>query len=83
MVPQLLEALETVGELVREGKVGHFGLSNETAWGTMQYLRLAQELDLPRIAAIQNEYNLLRRYHTRGDRRSSSRVVNPDLNLDT
>ncbi len=63
VVPHLVEELETIGELVREGKVRHFGLSNETAWGTMQYLRLAQELNLPRVLTIQNEYNFLRRYY--------------------
>ena len=61
--PHLLEELETIGDLVGEGKVRHFGLSNETAWGTMQYLRFAQELNLPRVVTIQNEYNFLRRYY--------------------
>ena len=59
--PQILEALETMGELVREGKIVHFGLSNETAWGTMQYLHMADDRDLPRVVSIQNEYSLLRR----------------------
>lgn len=63
VLPNILEVLETFGELVREGKIRHVGLSNETAWGTMQYLRLAQENDLPRIVTIQNEYNFLRRYY--------------------
>ncbi len=58
---ELLEALETVGDLVRAGKVRALGLSNDTAWGTMQMLRLAGERDLPRVASIQNEYNLLYR----------------------
>lgn len=57
------ETLEAIDELVREGKIRHFGLSNETAWGTMQYLRLAEERGWPRVVSIQNEYNLLRRYH--------------------
>ncbi|MHA1158453.1 MAG: aldo/keto reductase [Alphaproteobacteria bacterium] len=63
VLPQIEEVLETVAELVREGKIRHFGLSNETAWGTMQYLRLSQERDLPRVVTIQNEYNFLRRYY--------------------
>ena len=37
------------------------GLSNDTAWGTMQLLKLAEEKGLPRVASIQNEYNLLYR----------------------
>lgn len=57
----LLETLETVGDLVKAGKVRALGLSNDTAWGTMQLLKLAEEKGLPRVAAIQNEYNLLYR----------------------
>jgi aryl-alcohol dehydrogenase-like predicted oxidoreductase len=48
---------------VREGKIRYFGLSNETAWGTMQHLKLSTELGLPRVQTIQNEYNFLRRYY--------------------
>lgn len=58
----MTEVLETLDALIREGKIGHVGLSNESAWGTMQYVRLAEEHDLPRAVSIQNEYNLLRRY---------------------
>ena len=57
----LLEVLQTLGELVAEGKIRHAGLSNETSWGTMQYLRLAEQHGLPRMASIQNEYSLLNR----------------------
>ena len=55
------EALETVDALVREGKVRHFGLSNETVWGTMSHLRLADEKGWPRVQSMQNEYSLLHR----------------------
>ncbi|MGJ8529584.1 aldo/keto reductase [Maritalea sp.] len=58
----MLEVLETLGALVSDGKIRHIGLSNETVWGTTQYLSLAEKHDLPRIASIQNEYGLLRRY---------------------
>ncbi len=58
---QLLETHETIGEIVKAGKVRAFGLSNDTAWGTMQMLKLAEEKGLPRVASIQNEYNLLYR----------------------
>ncbi|WP_411035196.1 aldo/keto reductase [Shinella sp. BYT-45] len=58
---ELLEILETAGELVKAGKVRALGLSNDTAWGTMQLLKLAGERGLPRVASIQNEYNLLYR----------------------
>lgn len=63
VLPNIIEVHEAMGELVKEGKIRHFGLSNETAWGTMQYLRLSEERGLPRVQTIQNEYNLLRRYY--------------------
>lgn len=55
------ETLEALDELVREGKVRQIGLSNETPWGTMEYLRLAREKGWPRAVSIQNPYNLLNR----------------------
>lgn len=55
------ETLRALDELVQAGKVRHIGLSNETPWGAMEYLRLSRELDLPRVASIQNPYNLLNR----------------------
>jgi aryl-alcohol dehydrogenase-like predicted oxidoreductase len=63
VMPNILEVLSEMGKLVREGKIRYFGLSNESAWGTMQYLRLSTELGLPRVQTIQNEYNFLRRYY--------------------
>ena len=53
------EVLECLEAFRREGKIRHFGLSNESAWGTAQWLRLAEEGELPRVASIQNEYSLL------------------------
>jgi aryl-alcohol dehydrogenase-like predicted oxidoreductase len=53
--------LETLGELVQEGKIRHIGVSNEYAWGVMEFLRIAREQGLPRIASIQNCYNLINR----------------------
>lgn len=55
------ETLEALDELVREGKVRHVGLSNETPWGTMQYLRLSEQRGWPRVVSIQNPYSLLNR----------------------
>ncbi|PSF10628.1 NADP(H)-dependent aldo-keto reductase [Marinobacter fuscus] len=55
------ETLEALDGLVREGKVRHIGLSNETPWGTMEYLRLAKERGWPRAVSIQNPYSLLNR----------------------
>lgn len=58
---ELSEILETVGDLVKAGKVRALGLSNDTAWGTMRMLAVAEQKGLPRVASIQNEYNLLYR----------------------
>jgi aryl-alcohol dehydrogenase-like predicted oxidoreductase len=57
----ILETLQTMGDLVKAGKIRHVGLSNETPWGMMTYLRLATANDLPRVVSIQNPYNLLNR----------------------
>ncbi|PCJ01933.1 MAG: aldo/keto reductase [Alphaproteobacteria bacterium] len=56
-----VDVLETLDALVKEGKIRHIGLSNETAWGTMKWLRLSEEHNLPRMVSIQNEYSLLNR----------------------
>ncbi|MQW88495.1 aldo/keto reductase, partial [Sinorhizobium saheli] len=53
--------LDKLGDLVKAGKIRAIGLSNDTAWGTMKMLELARRFDLPRVATIQNEYNLLYR----------------------
>lgn len=55
------ETLAALDELVQEGKVRQIGLSNETPWGTMEYLRLARDNGWPRAVSIQNPYNLLNR----------------------
>jgi aryl-alcohol dehydrogenase-like predicted oxidoreductase len=60
-VDTIEETLATLARLVEEGRIRHVGLSNETPWGTMQYLRLAERHGLPRVASIQNPYNLLNR----------------------
>ncbi len=54
-----LEILTTLGELVKEGKIRHIGLSDDTPWGINEYLRLAEKHDLPKMVSIQNEFNLL------------------------
>ena len=57
----IADTLVALDELVQEGKVRHLGISNETPWGLMQYLRASNEKKLTRIAAIQNPYSLLNR----------------------
>jgi aryl-alcohol dehydrogenase-like predicted oxidoreductase len=55
------DQLETLGRLVREGKVRHIGLSNETPYGVHEFVRLAEQHGLPRIVSVQNVYGLLSR----------------------
>ena len=57
-----LEVLNTVQDLVQAGKIRHFGLSNETAWGMTKWLQLSDQHNLPRVVSIQNEYSLLCRH---------------------
>jgi aryl-alcohol dehydrogenase-like predicted oxidoreductase len=60
------ETVEALGDLVKEGKIRHYGVSNETAWGTMRYLAACEKLGLPRIASIQNVYSLISRNFEHG-----------------
>lgn len=55
------ETLDALAEIVKAGKVRYIGVSNETAWGLNEYLRLAREKHLPRVVTIQNQYSLLNR----------------------
>jgi len=58
--------LEVLQKFVEKGQIKHIGISNETPWGTMNYLKLADQFGLPRIAAVQNPYNLLNRSYEVG-----------------
>ena len=55
------ETLSVLAEFVKEGKVRHIGVSNETPWGVAQFLRASEKLGLPRIVSIQNPYSLVNR----------------------
>lgn len=56
------QVLETLRDLIEEGKIRHVGLSNETPWGTMRFLEESKvHQNLPRMLTIQNPYNLLNR----------------------
>lgn len=59
----MAECLETIDALVREGKIRHWGLSNETAWGMAQWIGLADQGLGPRPVSLQNEYSLLCRLY--------------------
>lgn len=56
-----IDILEALKSIVASGKVRMIGLSDDTAWGIMKYLQLADSMDFPRMQSIQNEYSLLNR----------------------
>ncbi len=60
-VDSFLDVLGALGKAVGEGKIRYAGLSNDTAWGIMKYLQLADQHKLPRMTSIQVEFNLLKR----------------------
>ncbi|MFD2205029.1 NADP(H)-dependent aldo-keto reductase [Kiloniella antarctica] len=60
-ITQPEETLAVLDDLVKAGKIRHVGLSNETPWGTMKFLQLAEEGKGPRMVSIQNPYSLLNR----------------------
>lgn len=62
-IQHMVDCLGTLQTLVEQGKLRWFGLSNESAWGTAQWLRLADAGKGPRVQAIQNEYSLLCRHY--------------------
>ena len=57
----LKKVLENLKELIKAGKIRYVGLSNETPWGTMKFLEVAKQINLPRMMSIQNPYNLVNR----------------------
>ncbi|MEJ6792575.1 MAG: aldo/keto reductase [Lacinutrix sp.] len=57
------EVLESLNEVIKEGKVRNIGLSNEKAWGTMRYLEESRKNKLPRPLTIQNAYSLINRVY--------------------
>ena len=55
------ETIDALDSLVKAGKIRHYGLSNESAWGAMKYVMEAERLGAPRPVSIQNPYSLLNR----------------------
>jgi aryl-alcohol dehydrogenase-like predicted oxidoreductase len=72
------DCLGALQQQVDKGNIRAFGLSNESAWGTAQWLRLAEEKGGPRVASIQNEYSLLCRMY---DTDLAELSVNEDVGL--
>ena len=60
------DVLENLKKYIDIGKIRYVGLSNETPWGVMNYLKLSKDKDLPRMMSIQNPYSLLNRSYEVG-----------------
>ena len=74
----MADVLGAMSREVERGTVRAFGLSNESAWGTAMWLRMAEETGGPRVASIQNEYSLLCRM---ADTDLAELMVNEDVGL--
>ncbi|RWB91237.1 MAG: aldo/keto reductase [Mesorhizobium sp.] len=57
----IAETLAVFEELAKAGKIRHFGLSNESSWGVMRYVTESDKGVGPRVASLQNAYNLVNR----------------------
>lgn len=60
------DILEALARHVEAGRIRHLGLSNETPWGVMSFLKVAEQRGWPRMVSIQNAYNLLNRVFEHG-----------------
>jgi len=78
ILAHMAEALEALKAQVKRGTIRHFGLSNESAWGMAQWLRIADETGGPRAASVQNEYSLMCRMY---DTDLAELSVNEDVGL--
>ena len=61
-----LEILEAMDDQIKRGRIRYFGISNETPWGLMQFLNLAEKHGLPRCVSVQNPYSLVNRLYEVG-----------------
>ena len=77
-IAHMEDTLEALQKQVDKGNIRHFGLSNESAWGMAQWLRLAEAHGWPRAASIQNEYSLMCRLY---DTDLAELSVNEDVGL--
>ena len=63
---QFEDVLGELNKYIDKGKIRYVGLSNETPWGVMNYLKVSKEKNLPRMMSIQNPYGLLNRSYEIG-----------------
>ena len=59
--PSIHEQVEGMAAMIKTGKIRHYGLSNESAWGVCQFRRAASELGVPGPVTLQNSYSLISR----------------------
>lgn len=59
--PSIHEQVEGMAAMIKAGKIRHYGLSNESAWGVCEFWRAARELGVPGPVTLQNSYSLLSR----------------------
>jgi aryl-alcohol dehydrogenase-like predicted oxidoreductase len=60
------EQLEAFAGFIKAGKIRYLGLSNESPWGALEFLRVARHKGLPVAVSIQNAYSLLNRSYEMG-----------------
>ena len=65
-ITPLEQTLEALSKEVKKGRIRYIGLSNETPWGTLKFLHLAEKLGLEKVVSVQNPYNLLNRTYEIG-----------------
>jgi len=58
--------LITLEKFIKQGKIRHIGLSNETSWGLSKFLEVSKLKTLPKMMSVQNSYNLLCRTYEIG-----------------
>jgi aryl-alcohol dehydrogenase (NADP+) len=59
--PSIREQVKGMAAVIKAGKIRHYGLSNETAWGVCEFTRAAKELGVPGPVTLQNSYSLISR----------------------
>ena len=62
----LQETLQALEAEIQKGRIRYIGLSNETPWGTMKFLQIAEQLGLSKFVSVQNPYSLLNRTYEIG-----------------
>ena len=65
-VTALEETLSALSDEIKKGRIRYIGLSNETPWGTLKFLHLAEKLGLEKFVSVQNPYSLLNRTYEIG-----------------